>query len=70
MNGGPGASSFGYGYLTELGPFYATNSSGVQENPKAWSTVANVLFLDSPSDVGFSVRMKSLILSSIRPIIS
>ena len=22
LNGGPGASSFGYGYLTELGPFY------------------------------------------------
>ena len=58
MNGGPGASSFGYGYLTELGPFFVTPGTGgrqtVRENPKAWTTVANVLFLDSPSNVGFS----------------
>ena len=63
LNGGPGASSFGYGYLTELGPFYVRSKNAsanpaswerLEANPKAWTTVANVLFLESPSNVGFS----------------
>jgi hypothetical protein len=48
LNGGPGASSFGYGYLTELGPFYVSSKNvsanpaawqKLEENPKAWTTV-------------------------------
>lgn len=63
LNGGPGASSFGYGYLTELGPFSVRSKNvtanpasweRLEANPKAWTTVANVLFLESPSNVGFS----------------
>ena len=61
FNGGPGASSFGYGYLTELGPFWAVASNDTSEtvptlhpNPTAWSRVANILFIESPSNVGYS----------------
>jgi serine carboxypeptidase-like clade 1 len=63
LNGGPGASSFGYGYLTELGPFYAVGGNAssttsslpeLRANPAAWTTVANVIFLETPSNVGFS----------------
>jgi carboxypeptidase C (cathepsin A) len=68
LNGGPGASSLGFGYLTELGPFYvdetaATGSDSAPNtpavptlvaNPTAWTTVANVIFLESPAGVGFS----------------
>ena len=65
LNGGPGASSFGYGYLTELGPLSVETDNATAlrgdglpprlvRNPHAFTTVANVLFLESPSNVGFS----------------
>ncbi|KAK9815230.1 hypothetical protein WJX72_000376 [[Myrmecia] bisecta] len=65
LNGGPGCAST-CGLAEEIGPFTfqlvfgSGNSSddpvGVQlsANPNAWSKVANVLFLDSPSGVGLS----------------
>ncbi|KAI9193810.1 hypothetical protein LWI28_000366 [Acer negundo] len=55
LNGGPGCSSFGYGAMTELGPF-RVNSDGktLFQNPYAWNNVANVIFLESPAGVGFS----------------
>jgi serine carboxypeptidase-like clade 1 len=59
MNGGPGCSSL-EGGLYELGPFTftgKTDSSGLPSlvlNPNAWTTVANVLFLEQPAGVGFS----------------
>ncbi|KAL1534676.1 serine carboxypeptidase 1-like [Salvia divinorum] len=55
LNGGPGCSSIGNGAMTELGPF-RVNSDGktLWYNDKAWNTVANVLFLESPAGVGFS----------------
>ncbi|XP_057953393.1 serine carboxypeptidase 1-like [Malania oleifera] len=55
LNGGPGCSSFGYGAMTELGPF-RVNSDGktLFRNKYSWNNVANVIFLESPAGVGFS----------------
>ncbi|XWS52745.1 hypothetical protein CRYUN_Cryun11dG0098500 [Craigia yunnanensis] len=52
---GPGCSSFGYGAMTELGPF-RVNSDGqtLFRNDYAWNNVANVIFLESPAGVGLS----------------
>ncbi|XP_057840568.1 serine carboxypeptidase 1 [Cryptomeria japonica] len=60
LNGGPGCSSFD-GFVYEHGPFNfeaATNGSGnlpkLHLNPYAWSKVSSIIYLDSPSGVGFS----------------
>merc|ERR1711871_1694341 len=61
LNGGPGASSL-IGAFTELGQLvfnrYSTatmlNTPRLFRNPSSWTTVANVLFLESPAGVGFS----------------
>eukprot|EP00754_Rhynchopus_humris_P035152 Rhum_TRINITY_DN16719_c0_g1::Rhum_TRINITY_DN16719_c0_g1_i1::g.164193::m.164193/K16296/SCPL-I; serine carboxypeptidase-like clade I len=63
LNGGPGASSVGYGLLTELGPFHLDQASldntthgipTVHDNPNAYNKAANVLYLEHPPTVGFS----------------
>ena len=52
---GPGCSSIGGGFLSELGPFYPTpGGSGLKPNAYAWNKMANVLFVDSPAFTGFS----------------
>ncbi|XP_047337839.1 serine carboxypeptidase 1-like [Impatiens glandulifera] len=55
FNGGPGCSSFGYGALQELGPF-GVNPDGktLFSRPYSWNKAANMLFLESPTSVGFS----------------
>ena len=68
MNGGPGASSFGDGLLTELGPFLINGRSYPQDaarrqnasaytlwsNPSAYSSEGSVLVWEQPAAVGFS----------------
>lgn len=62
LNGGPGSSSL-IGLLTENGQISTSDESltnpidGVPQvfvNPYAWTTLANVVYLESPKGVGFS----------------
>lgn len=53
LNGGPGASSI-LGMLQEQGPLIIDNSGQLMENPYAWTTVANLLVVESPAGVGYS----------------
>ncbi|GMR33821.1 hypothetical protein PMAYCL1PPCAC_04016, partial [Pristionchus mayeri] len=56
LNGGPGCSSLS-GLLKAMGP-YLTNLDGetLYENIFAWNKIANVLYIESPKDVGFSYQ--------------
>ncbi|KAI2601818.1 serine carboxypeptidase [Hypoxylon sp. NC1633] len=54
LNGGPGSSSL-YGLFTENGPCYVNaDSNSTTLNQWAWNTDVNMLFLDQPTQVGFS----------------
>eukprot|EP01111_Echinosteliopsis_oligospora_P005467 TRINITY_DN1881_c0_g1_i1.p1 TRINITY_DN1881_c0_g1~~TRINITY_DN1881_c0_g1_i1.p1 ORF type:complete len:459 (-),score=135.72 TRINITY_DN1881_c0_g1_i1:75-1451(-) len=54
LNGGPGCSSLG-GLFEELGPFIPNpDGKTLSLNNYSWNMVANVIFLESPSGVGFS----------------
>lgn len=54
LNGGPGCSSL-LGFLEEHGPLiFKENTKELVQNFNTWSSVANVLYLESPVGVGFS----------------
>lgn len=54
-NGGPGCSAL-LGMTTEIGPFlFPKNSTTLVSNPYAWNKEANLLFIESPGSVGFSM---------------
>ncbi|KAF5835085.1 Alpha/Beta hydrolase protein [Dunaliella salina] len=54
-NRGPGCSSVGGGFLSELGAFLPKpDGKTLQANPYAWNKVASTLFVDSPAFVGWS----------------
>ncbi|KAJ2147651.1 hypothetical protein IW142_001529 [Coemansia sp. RSA 564] len=52
LNGGPGCSSF-TGLLMELGPCRVDGNRTVR-NPHAWNDRAHIIFVDQPTNVGFS----------------
>jgi serine carboxypeptidase-like clade 1 len=59
LNGGPGCSSLD-GFLYENGPFTFrgdVDDDGIpvlMDNPMAWSTISNMLWIESPFGVGYS----------------
>lgn len=54
LNGGPGGSSL-MGLLEENGPcFVGPNSMDTYLNPWSWNNEVNMLYLDQPTQVGFS----------------
>lgn len=58
LNGGPGSSSV-LGMLEEWGPLIVNATGGLSENPYAWTQLANMLILESPSGVGYSYCAQS-----------
>ncbi|PTB41792.1 uncharacterized protein TrAFT101_009592 [Trichoderma asperellum] len=54
LNGGPGSSSM-YGLLMENGPcFVNDDSKSTMLNPWSWNNEVNMLYIDEPTQVGFS----------------
>ena len=54
LNGGPGCSSLN-GFLNEIGPVvYDKSSKKFELNKYAWNNNTNLLFIESPSGVGFT----------------
>jgi len=61
-NGGPGCSGLG-GMMTEMGPFRPTktgNATGLKMNDFSWNKIANMVFIEQPVGVGFSLAPKGL----------
>lgn len=60
LNGGPGCSSQ-TGELFELGPYSIANGGeNVTYNKYSWNEAANIIFIDSPTQVGFSYGSRSV----------
>ncbi|EQC35172.1 hypothetical protein SDRG_07403 [Saprolegnia diclina VS20] len=53
LTGGPGCSSM-LALLYENGPCVVTKDLKTQLNPLSWNNIANVIWLDQPTGVGFS----------------
>jgi carboxypeptidase C (cathepsin A) len=52
-NGGPGCSGL-IGFMTEQGPWRPDSNGNLQSNQWAWNKIANMVFLEQPTGVGFS----------------
>lgn len=55
LTGGPGCSSM-LAFLYEHGPWvFAPEQTTLQVNPWSWNKVANIIYLEAPAGVGFSL---------------
>lgn len=55
LNGGPGCSSM-LGMLYENGPFkFDRNTTDLRLNNHSWNAKANLLYIETPGSVGFSI---------------
>ena len=55
FNGGPGCSSL-YSLFAENGPFiFDDGETVIKPNPWPWNLRANLLYLESPAGVGYSI---------------
>jgi carboxypeptidase C (cathepsin A) len=52
-NGGPGCSGM-LGLFAEMGPIRPDNQKKLLLNPHAWNQIANFIFIEQPTGVGFS----------------
>ena len=52
-NGGPGCSGL-IGFMTEQGPWRPDSNGNLKPNTWAWNRIANMVFLEQPTGVGFS----------------
>ncbi|SCV69594.1 BQ2448_2614 [Microbotryum intermedium] len=58
LNGGPGCSSM-TGLFFEHGPCLVSNEGkDLELNPYSWNNKSNIIYLDSPVNVGFSISPK------------
>ena len=54
LNGGPGCSSL-LGWITENGPaIFKGSDDTLSMNEYSWNKLANIVYLESPGNVGFS----------------
>lgn len=55
FNGGPGCSSM-LAFMQEHGPYVIDNGkTDFRENPYSWNKEANVLYIEQPAGVGYSI---------------
>lgn len=61
MNGGPGCASK-LGFIQEIAPYYLelgkpySKGDNLTANNYSWTLISNLLFIDSPAGVGFSIN--------------
>ena len=54
FNGGPGCSSL-LGFFQENGPLVVEDNGDMSVNQYSWNSRANVLYIESPAGVGYSL---------------
>ena len=54
LNGGPGSSSL-LGFLEEEGPLLMNATGGLMVNPWSWTKLVNLVAIEAPMGVGYSV---------------